>query len=128
MGLLSKAAVKMTEPAETVASAAPEGDIARELEKHFSANSSMQGIVLEIPPGFNAKKEGEDFGARVSRIVAIIGSALPLPPRAILTLFSGTSDRELIAHRLERSLNTKILTAFTAESVVEALKHIGPYR
>jgi hypothetical protein len=101
--------------------------ITEELKKYFSANTSMQGIVLDIPPDFKGKNE-KDFYVRISQVIAMMGSALPLPSGRVLAIFPAAADRELIAHRLEKSLNTKALVVFAAESSAKALEYIEPYR
>jgi hypothetical protein len=117
MGLLSKAAVKTADPGTAME------EIRQRLEKHFSSNTSLQGIVFEIPPD----REAEDFTGMVNRVIALLGSALPLPSGRVLAIFPDTADRELIARQLEKSIKTKALVVFTAEEASKALEYIGPY-
>ncbi|MDR3193634.1 MAG: hypothetical protein LBT87_11265 [Treponema sp.] len=121
MGLLSKAAVKMAGP-DT-----PLKEFGQRLEKYFSSNPSVQGIVFEIPPDFAANKETEDFNAMINRIIALLGSAMPLPSGRVLALLSDMTDRELIARHLEKTVNTKALALFAAKEPSKVLEYIGPY-
>jgi hypothetical protein len=121
MGLLSKAAVKTADLATTVE------EIGQRLKKRFNSDTSLQGIVLEIPPDFRTDKGVEDFNAMINRIIALLGFSLALPSGRVLAIFPPTADRELIARQLEKSLNTKALAVFTAEEPSKALEYIGPY-
>jgi hypothetical protein len=121
MGLLSKAATK------TVESGASGEDIKRKLKKFFESSVSIQGFVLEAPPGFKKKKGGEDFGALITRIITFLGSVLPLPSGRVLVILSDTADRELTAHQLEKNIKAKVLVVFAAEEPSKVLEYIGPY-
>ncbi|GHV10367.1 hypothetical protein FACS189485_23440 [Spirochaetia bacterium] len=91
----------------------------REIQKMYGNRSSMQGIVLEgsrLP----------EFSARVNSMVSALGAATALPSRRCLVLFSNSVDRELLAHRLSKSLNTEVLAVFTAD-VQAVSKLIRPY-
>jgi hypothetical protein len=88
--------------------------IQREIQKMYGNRGSMQGIVL-----------GE-FSARVNRMVSALGAARALPSRRCLVLFPNSIDRELLAHRLSKSLNTEVLAVFTADAQA-ASKLIRPY-
>jgi hypothetical protein len=63
----------------------------------------------------------------INRIIALLGSALPLPSGRVLAIFPDTADRELIAHQLEKSVNTKALAMFVAGEPSKVLEYIGPY-
>jgi hypothetical protein len=121
VGLLSKAAVKTAVPGTL------REEIEQRLEKHFSSGTLIQGIVFEIPPDFGTNKGAEDFNAMVNRIIALLGSALPLPSGRVLAFLSDTADRELIARQLEKSINTKALAVFAAGEPAKVLEYIGPY-
>jgi hypothetical protein len=121
MGLLSKAAVKTADPGTAMK------EIRQRLEKYFSSSTSLQGIVLEIPPDLETGKDAENFDVMINRIIALLGSALSLPSGRVLAIFPDTADRELIACQLEKSVNTKALAAFIAEEPSEILEYIGPY-
>jgi hypothetical protein len=121
MGLLSKAVVKTADPGTAME------EIKQRLKKYFGSNTSLQGIVFEIPPDFGTGKDAEDFTVMVNRIIALLGSALPLPSGRVLAIFPGTADRELIARQLEKSVKIKALVVFTAKEPSKVLEYIGPY-
>ncbi|GHU96078.1 hypothetical protein FACS189479_09750 [Spirochaetia bacterium] len=84
---------------------------------------SVQGIVLELP----AVPGTEEFSVRVNRAVTALGAAAALPSRRCLVLFSGAIDRDLLAHRLSKSLNTQALAVFMADNIQAVSDKIRPY-
>ncbi|GHV61043.1 hypothetical protein AGMMS49587_04140 [Spirochaetia bacterium] len=97
---------------------------------HMSGAASVQGILLELPAGINppsAAWEAEKFSVQVNRMVSALGAAAALPSRRCLVLFPNTIDRELLAHRLSKSLKTAALSVFTADNVQAVSDIIRPY-
>jgi hypothetical protein len=121
MGLLSKAAVKTAVPGTFIEK------LEERLKDHFGSNTSIQGIVFEIPPDFAAKEGAEDLDLVMNRIIASLGSALILPSGRVLALLSDTADRELTANQLKKSINAKILAVFSAGEASKVSEYIGPY-
>jgi hypothetical protein len=151
MGLLDKAAAKIiafgdrpaARPAglpagdraaaggESPAGAASFRKLSRELQneivKYCNTFTSVHGIVLRYPRNYDEEKEGEPFCRQVDRIVAALGAAFPLSSRHVLVLFSNTVDRELLAHRLSKSLDTEAPAVFQADSVNIVVEYIRPF-
>jgi len=75
-------------------------------------------IVLENPAG------NPNFCDKVSSMLDTIGTIIPLTHDRPLILFPIVMDRELIAHRLSRTLKTKILLSFAASNPENALIRI----
>jgi len=75
-------------------------------------------IVLEKPAMETT------FCERVSAMVDHLGAVIPLPSDRPLILFPAMMDRELIAHRLSKTLNTKVLLSFEASNPEKALIRI----
>ena len=67
----------------------------------------------------------EDFCRKVQDIVDRTGTVIPLSSGNPLILFRGTVDRELIAHRLSKSLNARLLLSFEAESPENVFERIS---
>jgi hypothetical protein len=92
------------------------------ITQYHKINSQFNGILLDLPAG-----KAEDFNKTVCNMVTLLGMAVVLPSGRSLILLPGTSDKDLVAHRLSNSLNVKALTVFTAESSGEALDLIRSY-
>ncbi|MDR3248520.1 MAG: hypothetical protein LBT39_07020 [Treponema sp.] len=139
MGLLSKAAGRnnASDPVyqKDLVQAPPEyealeglpGVLKNEIIKYCNTYTSVHGIVLAYPKKFDEKKEKEPFNEELNRIVAALGSAVSLSPRYSLVLFSNTIDRELLAHRLSKSLETDAPVIFIADDVETVVNYIRPY-
>jgi hypothetical protein len=146
MGLLSKAAAKITvsgnlplieeeqgpgdliEPPPEYASVhGLPGELKNEIIKYCNTFTSVHGIVIAYPHDYDEKEEGESFCNQVNRITAALGTALPLSARYTLVLFSNTVDRELLAHRLSRSLETETPVVFLADNVDAVVEFIRPF-
>jgi hypothetical protein len=139
MGLLSKAAGKTVETAprakRNTAPIPPEyeavdglpGELKNEIIKYCNTYTSVHGIVLPCPKKYDAEAEGETFNQQVNRIIAAMGSSVPLPSGHSLVLFSNTIDRDLLAHRLSKSMETEILTVFIADNVEMVVNQIRPF-
>jgi hypothetical protein len=97
----------------------------REIQEYRKSHPVFQAIVLDFPGG--AGETGESFGEKVSRMVGNFGSALSLSPGSSLVLIPENMDRELLAHRLSKSLNAQVLCQFAADDPGKALTLLDPY-
>jgi hypothetical protein len=93
------------------------------IAQYHRINARFNGIVLDLPAG-TAKGKAEDFNKTVYNMVALLGITIVLPSSRSLILLPAPLDKELIAHRLSNSLNTKALMVFKAESPKEAIELI----
>ena len=114
MGLLSRAAERtaVEEPA------APEDEITLFHRMHVDINC----ILLEIPEGY------DNFCEEVSVIIDRMGTVVPVSPGRPLILLPKAIDRELIAHRLSKDLNTSVLLSFETnnpESVINRIQSLS---
>jgi hypothetical protein len=147
MGLLQKAVVKASpEPAATDAAGtgglviplpengaawdepgetAGQPELEQKLREYHKNHPSFQGIILAAPPG--DEKNTELFFQTASQMVRFFGELFPLSPENGLILVPGNMDRELLAHRLSKSLNTRIVCHFQADDPGAALSLLGPY-
>jgi hypothetical protein len=103
------------------------GKLKKEILKYCNTYTSVHGIVLSYPKNYDEKKEGESFNQQVNRIITALGTAVPLSPRYSLVLFSNTIDRELLAHRLSRSLETETPVIFKSDNAASVVEYIRPY-
>ncbi|MDR3144840.1 MAG: hypothetical protein LBU21_01030 [Treponema sp.] len=146
MGLLNKAAAKVrpadilraadrepeggnpvAAPAEYASVCKLPGELQNEILKYCNTYTSVHGIVLAYPKNYDEEQQGESFCAQVNRIVTALGSAVPLSARHTLVLFSNTIDRELLAHRLSKSLETEVPAVFQADNVDVVVEYIRPF-
>jgi hypothetical protein len=124
MGLLNKA-ISAGPPASRPPAAKLPVDIRtveKALEGFWRAGSTYQGIILER----SGDAGSERFFARASSMAASFGRSFRLPSGDALILFSPGSgspsrDRDLITHRLVKTLRTRALAVFHAGSPEEAL-------
>jgi hypothetical protein len=86
------------------------------IAEYHRTNPVFQGLVLETPSQ-----------ASVTLAVSSIGRVIPLSPERSLVLLPKTLDRELIAHRLSKSIGLTILSGFEVESPEGALALTAPY-
>ena len=124
MGLLSKAGGRSNKksappPAETEKTLAGNFPIETKLAQFHQMHHEFNCVVLAP-----AVKEA-GFCEKVTAMLDKTGSVIPLPLDRPLILFSAEIDRELIAHRLSKTLNAKILLSFTADNVENALAGIN---
>jgi hypothetical protein len=104
MGLLRKAAVK-------------NGNAEDEIREYQKNQPFFQGIVLNI-----------SFDPKISRMLSDLGAAVSLSPENTLALIPDALDRELLAHRLSKSLKAPVLFQFQADDPGRALDLLKPYR
>jgi len=93
---------------------AVEEKIAQFHQMHLDFNC----IVLETPAGKT------NFCEKVLSMIDTLGTTVPLAYDRPLILFPIVLDRELIAHRLSKTLKTKILLSFAANTPENALIRI----
>jgi hypothetical protein len=130
MGLLQKAADKTGSESEKnkTGTAGAEPENTEEVIRNFhNTHRAFQGIVLEIPPE-NRGETREAFRKKVSWMVSALGLVFSLSPKNVLVLVPDDLDRELLAHRLSKSLNTPVLSCFQANDSGKALELLAPYR
>ncbi|MDR1863746.1 MAG: hypothetical protein LBQ67_07495 [Treponema sp.] len=107
----------------------PPDPLERAIAQFNKANSPFNGILLELPAGMDRdKQKAENFNKAVYNMTALLGITIILPSRRSLVLLPHPVDKELIAHRLSNSLNTKALAVFEAKTPREALDLIRSYR
>jgi hypothetical protein len=94
--------------------------------KYQKINPLFQGILLEVPPHFEEGKKNY-FSVQVSQMVSSFGSAIPVSSAHILILFQKSLDRELIAHRLSKSLVSTTILDFEADNSEGVFALIAPY-
>jgi hypothetical protein len=129
MGLLQKAANKAGSEPEKTKTGAGAGSETTEtrIRNFYNTHLSFQGIVLEIPPE-NRGETQEAFCEKVSYMASAFGLVFLLSPANTLVLIPDKLDRELLAHRLSKSLNTRVLYGFQADDPGRALTLLAPYR
>ena len=81
-------------------------------------------IVLEIPPS-SGEDDKTNFSKKVSEILNTLGSVMTLSTGCPLILLPKMTDRELIAHRLSKVLNTRPLLSFEANSPENVFSRIN---
>ena len=99
------------------------GSIGKEIALFQQSHPEFNGIILENPPLNNSD---DDFCKTVSAIIDKAGSVIPLPSGRPLILLPLAADRQLIAHRLSKTLNAKNLLSFEANNPESALTLINP--
>jgi len=137
MGLLSRAGSTASEPAsgekalnnsssESFDQKIPrpfEDEIVQFHQMHINFNC----IVLENPETITGKAhstEKADFCEKVSKVIDKTGTVVPLPQDRPLILLPLVMDRELIAHRLSKTLKTNPLLSFEANNPGNVLNRI----
>jgi hypothetical protein len=94
-------------------------NITRYCQTNTNPLGGFQGIVLENSNAASAEQ--------LTVMVGALGLTIVLPSARLLILLPTSLDRELIAHRLSLSLNTKALICFEADTPEKALELIQPY-
>ena len=117
MGLLSRAAELITED-----SGEDSKTLKDKIAQYHRRNADFNCIVLEIPN--STGKDKINFCEKVSGIIHTAGIVIPLPSGRPLILLPPTINRELIVHRLSKSLNTSALSSFEAEDTETVLSRI----
>jgi hypothetical protein len=123
---IDKILIRNTQAPESLCLANISDPLEAAIAQYNKINSRFNGIVLDLPAGM-AEDQAEDFNKAVYNMTALLGITITLPSRRSLILLPDPLDKELIAHRLSRSLNTKAPMVFKAESPGEALDLIRSY-
>ena len=99
--------------------AAPQQSLIEEKIAQFhQMHLDFNCVVLENPSG------KPDFCEKISSMIDTLGTIVPLAYNCPLILFPIVIDRELIAHRLSKTLKTKVLLSFAASNPENALIRI----
>ncbi|GHU51386.1 hypothetical protein FACS1894200_11500 [Spirochaetia bacterium] len=113
----------------TLANTAPEKDfwasieaIRKEIYRFNETFPVFHGIVLESLPA----SESSQLGTRAAKMISLLGVSIVLPQFRALILLSGALDRELIEHRLCKSLNAQSLFSFKIDNAERAFALIKP--
>ena len=97
------------------------------ITQFYQIYSDMNYIVLEIPVSSNG--EGTDlFFKKVSDMVGMAGTTVLLSSGRPLILLPKALDRELIAHRISKSLNTTHLVSSSANDpqiIIDQIKSLA---
>ena len=129
MGLLSRAEDKSPEeqfPPENetlgeIPEAAPETNaLEEEIAQYHETNAAFHCLVFEHPASAG-EDEKAGFCKKVSEMIHKTGVVIPLSLNRPLILLPGAMDRELIAHRISKSLKATPLLSFEADSPENAL-------
>ena len=116
MGLLSRAAnCTASIPAIWKDTSTVEGKIFQFHKTHAKFNC----IVLEIPV-----TQEFNISQKLNEMLKHLGIVIPLSNGRPLILFPERIDRELIAHRLSKRLNTSSLLSFETNSPENAINRI----
>ena len=113
------------------------GTLEGRIAQYHKMYANFNCIILENPcragePEYNSaennsgdKASKANFCKRVSDMISMTGTVIPLSSLCPLILFPAAMDRELIAHRLSKSLDTRPLMSFEANSPENVLNQIN---
>jgi hypothetical protein len=100
------------------------------LQRYQRANPSTEaigGVILDIPSQFDNEEIIKEEYNKISSMVSHFSLVMRLSLLRCLMLFPDFIDRELIAHRLNKSLGIEIVFGFSAATPAEAIQKIQPY-
>jgi hypothetical protein len=123
---IDKILVRNTRSAASQDPANVSNPLEADIAQYNKLNSEFNGIVLDLPGG-EGQGRAEEFNKAVHNMTSLLGLTLALPSGRSLVLLPGPLDKELVAHRLSKSLNAEALLVFKAASPGEALNLMGPY-
>jgi len=112
MGLLSRTVDNTTKPQDK---------LAESITKFSSVYASFSCILFEVPRNTD---DNAIFCKKVNVMIDKMGTVIPLPNGRPLVMLPLSQDRELIAHRLSKTLNAEILLSFPADSSETVIKTI----
>jgi hypothetical protein len=126
MGLLSKAILKarFEDRAETPLT---RDRIKDSIAEYHASHNVFQAIVFELPL---CGIEAYDTRKRLASMVSPLGIVIPLNSAHVardLALFPNEIDRELVIHRLTKSLGVVSPRSFKANSPEHALALLEPF-
>ena len=117
MGLLSRAADRSSaEPPET-------NTLEESIARYYEDNGNFHCLVFEYP----ASAGGDEKAGLINKVSEMINKAglvVPLSLSRPLILLPLSIDRELIAHRISKSLKTMPLLSFEANNPENALSKL----
>ena len=102
MGLLSRAKDDPVEPSSEAF-----------IKKYSEEYNDFNCIVIECPPNADDKTQ---FCKKLNTMIDKMGAVILLSTGRPLIMLPLSVDRELIAHRLSKTFNLKILLSFQADS------------
>jgi len=102
MGLLSRTNNNSTEPS-----------LQELIKKYGEEYNNLSCIIFENPPNAN---DNAQFCQKVNTMIDKMGAVISLSTGRPLIMLPLSVDRDLIAHRLSKTLNAKILLSFQADS------------
>jgi hypothetical protein len=111
MGLLSRANDNPIEPS-----------LEAFIKKYGDEYNNLNCMVVECPPNTDNKTQ---FCQKINTMIDKTGAVIPLSTGRPLIMLPLSVDRELIAHRLSKTLNVKILLSFQADSSEIVMKRIN---
>jgi len=123
--ILEEVAQKIIPVEEQPSQKKTETTLEEQISRYNKMYAAFNCIILEIP---GADEDRVTFLQKVTEVVGVTGTVLPLPSGRPLILLPGLMDGELIAHRLSKTLNTRPLLSFNAgspESVLEQLHSLA---
>ena len=104
----------------------PRDSLKEKIAQYHLSHNDFNCIIMEIP-GSAPTGEKAAFCRRVTDMISMAGTVIPLSSGSPLILLPSGVDRELIAHRLSSSFNTKPIFSFEAndpESVCEKISSL----
>ena len=96
------------------------------IAQFHQTNADFHCILCDVPASAG-EDEKKGFCNKLAEMINKTGSVIPLPSNRPLILLPITMDRELIAHRLSRSLNTKPLLSFEVNSPENVINKINSF-
>jgi hypothetical protein len=121
MGLLSKAVILRTTLPHPKAAQPAAAGIRTFLDNYQQSSLSFHCVVLKALAGNSVARD------TAAAMVVHFGSAYSLPGGKCLVCVPGDMDRELLIHRLSKSMNAVALSQFKTESAAEAAQALTPY-
>jgi hypothetical protein len=127
MGLLNRANDNSAESSSSKRTAAKKpaafsGTSGELIKKYCREYNNFNCILFENPPNADDKTQ---FCQKVNTMIDKMGTVISLSTGRPLIMLPLSIDRELIAHRLSKTLNAKILLSFQADSSETVMNRIN---